>query len=353
MTRSLLFITLLFLVNLSAISQQSNQVYVCPPCDSHCDTLKFDKAGVCSHCNMVLLAQGTLENYKAPMKKRIAFYLQPGVEVLDFAGPMEVFAYAGYEVFTVSKSKDPIVSQGILKIIPDYDIKDAPQADILAFFGGNSQAASKDPDVINWIKSQQNIEYHFSVCTGAFVLAEAGILDGKTATTFHNALDNLEQDYPKIQVLKDARFVDNGKVITTAGISAGIDGALHLVAKLDGLNAARRAAYYMEYDKWVPGEGIILSDDNPYKNIVDIEKLVEYTGTYKLPDGKNVVLKINEIEKSLYALVDGNKYPLYYINKDLFEDVSENIITFKRSTNIDIVSFKSSGNTDKIYNRVD
>lgn len=347
------FTYLIILIAISFSWAQNNTKFVCPPCNNECDDLKFDKTGTCNHCGMTLILEQNLKNHKTESKMIIAFYLQDGVEVLDFAGPMEVFAYAGYEVFTVSKSKDPIVSQGILKIIPDYDINDAPKADILAFFGGNSQAASKDPDVINWLKSQQNIEYHFSVCTGAFVLAEAGILDGKTATTFHNALDNFEQDYPKIKVLKDARFVDNGKVITTAGISAGIDGALHLVAKLDGLNAARRAAYYMEYDKWVPGEGITLSDDNPYKNIVDIEKLVEYTGTYKLPDGKNVVLKINEREKSLYALVDGNKYPLYYINKDLFEDVSENIITFKRSKNIDIVSFKSSGNTDKIYNRVD
>ncbi|MEL6143530.1 MAG: hypothetical protein AAFU67_18160, partial [Bacteroidota bacterium] len=95
--------------------------------------------------------------------------------------------------------------------------------------------------------------------------AEARILADKTATTFHSALDRLEENYPDTKVLRNARFVDNGKVITTAGISAGIDGALHLVAKLQGLEAARRVAEYMEYDKWVPGEGVILSDDNPYQ----------------------------------------------------------------------------------------
>ncbi len=353
MTKVIVSLLLMLLVNYSAISQQSNQVYVCPPCNNHCDDLKSDKAGVCSHCNMTLILEEDLKNYKTPMKKRIAFYLQSGVEILDFAGPMEVFAYAGYEVFTVSKTKEPITSQGILKIIPDYDINDAPEAGILAFFGGNSSAASKNTAVINWVKSQQNIEYHFSVCTGAFVLAEAGILDGKTATTFHNALDNLEQNYPKIKVLKDARYVDNGKVITTAGISAGIDGALHLVAKLNGLNAARRVAYYMEYDKWTPGEGIILSEYNPYTHIVNTKTLIEYTGNYEMSNGQKVVLKINEKEKSLYALVNGIKYPLYYTNKDSFEDVSQNIITFDRSSNNEIVSFKSSGDKDKIYSRVD
>jgi putative intracellular protease/amidase len=92
---------------------------------------------------MVLVKQ-TLEQRKKSMnakRLKICFYLQDGVEVLDFAGPMEVFSYAGFEVFTVSKTKDPIISQGILKIIPDYGINNAPPADILAFFGGNSNKA--------------------------------------------------------------------------------------------------------------------------------------------------------------------------------------------------------------------
>ncbi len=200
---------------------------------------------------------------KEPTKKSIAFYLQNGVEILDFAGPMEVFAYAGHEIFTVSLDKKLIKSQGILKIEADYTIDNAPKADIVAFFGGNSSAASKNKKVINWVK-MQSPEYYFSVCTGAFVLAEAGILDGKTATTFHNAAQLLEEKYSKINVLKDVRYVDNGNIITTAGVSAGIDGALHLVAKLQGLDKAKQTARYMEYDKWIPGEGVILSEDSPY-----------------------------------------------------------------------------------------
>jgi len=202
------------------------------------------------------------------MSKKIAFYLQDGVEVLDFAGPMEVFSYAGYQVFTVSKTKEPIKAQGVLKIIPDYSIEDTPEADILAFFGGNSSAAWGDKQVVQWIKNQDNIQYYFSVCTGAFMLAESGILEGKTATTFHESLDELEERFPQIDVRKGVRFVDNGKVITTAGISAGIDGALHLVVKLQGLSTAKRTAHYMEYDNWKIGDGLILSNDNPYSSQV-------------------------------------------------------------------------------------
>lgn len=152
-----------------------------------------------------------------------------GVEVLDFAGPLEVLTYAGFKVFTVSKTKDPIISQGVLKILPDYGLENAPPTDIIAVFGGNGLNTSQDTAVTNWIKNQQQAQIHFSVCTGALILAEAGILDGTTATTFHNTLDHLEETYPKVKVLRNVRYVDNGNVISTAGISAGIDGALHLV----------------------------------------------------------------------------------------------------------------------------
>jgi len=246
-------------------AQQDKPVYVCPPCDSECDTKTFEKHGICNVCNMELTTKAALEKIKNA-KKKIAFYLQPGVEAIDFAGPMEVFDYAGYEVFIVSKTKDPILSQGILKVTPDYSIQDAPKSDILAFFGGNADNAYRDKKVIEWVKAQTDVEFYFSVCTGAFVLAEAGILEGKTATTFHGALNGFETRYPNVTVKRSVRFVDNGTVITTAGVSAGIDGALHLVAKIEGLAKAKEVAFYMEYDKWKPGEGLLLTKDNPYKN---------------------------------------------------------------------------------------
>ena len=329
-----------------------NSVYVCPPCNSDCDSLAFDKAGVCPHCNMELITQQELEKTSTLKRKKIAFYLQSGVEVLDFAGPMEVFAYAGYEVFTVSKTKDPIISQGILKIIPDYSIADAPPADILAFFGGNGGPTSKDKEVTNWVKSQKGIEYYFSVCTGAFILAEAGILKGKTATTFHNALDELEYNFPDTKVLKDVRFVDNGQVITTAGISAGIDGALHLVAKLQGFNQARETAYHMEYDKWTPGEGLILADDNPYLNLATAAQLKDFVGVYEFHNGEEVEIKINKREQSLFAKLGKRSYPLFYVEGDNFLNLGDDKVTFIRDNNNIITGYKTSKYKDNVYKKL-
>src|SRR6185312_15808384 len=180
------------------------------------------------------------------------------VEVLDFAGPMEVFSAAGFDVKTVSKTKGPITSQGILKIIPDYTIDDAPYADIIVFFGGNSGNAANSPAVIKWLKNVSPPQYYMSVCTGAFVLGKAGLLDHLTVTTFHDSIDRLQAAVPLAKVLANVRFVDNGRIITTAGVSAGIDGALHVVEKLLGSKAAQEVVKYMEYDKWVPGQGLVI-----------------------------------------------------------------------------------------------
>lgn len=254
-----LFLFLMLIAGVPLTAQQS-KAWHCTPCNNSCDSLTFTTAGKCPHCGMRLIQQ-TPEEHRQSMKAKkttIAFYLQNGVEVLDFAGPMEVFSYAQFKVFTVSKTKDPIVSQGILKIIPDYSIDDAPKADIIAFFGGNAGNAANDPTVIEWLKRQPTPDYYFSVCTGAFILGKAGILDNLTVTTFHESIANLQKAVPSAKVLPNTRFVDNGKVITTAGISAGIDGALHLVAKIRGEETARNVAIYMEYDKWIPGQGLVM-----------------------------------------------------------------------------------------------
>jgi transcriptional regulator GlxA family with amidase domain/DNA-directed RNA polymerase subunit RPC12/RpoP len=239
---------------------QAKTAYYCPPCGRDCDQTAFSAAGNCPHCGMELVLENSAKHQqKSESKKfKVLFYLQDGVEVLDFAGPMEVFSYAGFDVSVVSKTKSPIVSQGILKIIPEYSIKDAPPADVLAFFGGNSGNASNDPAVMKWVKSAPLPKYYFSVCTGAFILGKAGILDHQTVTTFHESIESLKQAVPKAKVLANVRFVDNGTVITTAGISAGIDGALHLVEKIRGKEVAVQTARYMEYDKWVPDQGLVI-----------------------------------------------------------------------------------------------
>jgi transcriptional regulator GlxA family with amidase domain len=236
-------------------------VYVCPSCGSTCDQVQFDKPGICPMCKMALV-KISLSDFKKQLAAKpitVCLYLQDGVEVLDFAGPMEVFSAAGFNYFTVSKTDKPIHSQGVLFVTPDYTIDDAPPFDILVVFGGNTKPTTDDPAVISWVQSKiGKTQYFMSVCTGAFILGKAGILDNLTATTFHLAIDDLAKACPKTKVLANTRFVDNGTVITTAGISAGIDGALHLVEKLRGRPYAQGVAATMEYDKWVPDNGLIV-----------------------------------------------------------------------------------------------
>jgi len=335
MVRLFFWILMGTMIQTSLLGQSTGDstIYVCPPCGSACDAATFSQPGTCPHCNMTLVEMNQI--------KKIAFYLQDGVEVLDFAGPMEVFSYAGYEVFTVSKTKDPIKSQGVLKVIPDYSIDDAPKADILAFFGGNASRAYQDSAVIDWIKDQTEVKYHFSVCTGAFMLAEAGILDGMKATTFHNSLNSLEQNYPQVEVLREVRFVDNGKVITTAGISAGIDGALHLVAKFQGLNAARRTAFYMEYDNWVPGDGLVLSGDSPYQVAFSGPELAGFVGTYSHKGDGIFELTLNPTDQTLYAKIRGVNYPIFHEYEDVFSDVEGGeLIYFQRGEDGKITGYK-------------
>lgn len=248
---------LLFFIPCFAFAQVYATRYVCPPCNHPCDTTTYEQHGVCAHCGMKLVEK----NQQALDKKiTVCFYLYDGVEILDFAGPMEVFSYAGFKIITVAKTKAPLLSQGILKIIPDYSIKDAPQTDIFAVFGGSDDVATNDPEVISWIKSRGGAtKNYFSVCTGAFILGKAGLLDQLTVTTFYNSITNLPKAVPKAKVLQNVRYIDNGRVITTAGISAGIDGALHLVSKLKGQEVAEAVAKQIEYDKYVPEQGMDLS----------------------------------------------------------------------------------------------
>lgn len=190
-------------------------------------------------------------------KISVALFLYDNVEILDFAGPMEVFMQAGFNVYTVGPSKT-IMAMNKLKITVDHVIGDKiPQADVIALPGGDGALDYiKNERVMSWVKkSVQSSTYNFSVCTGSYLLAQTGVLDGKKSTTFHSLIDDMGNQYPKVTVLRDVRYVDNGKEVTTAGISAGIDGALHLVARIRGEKAAKDVAFNMEYDKWTPGEG--------------------------------------------------------------------------------------------------
>ncbi|WP_229365798.1 DJ-1/PfpI family protein [Fibrisoma montanum] len=240
--------------------------YYCEPCGSACDLERHDKPGRCQHCGMplikrsVALIDSLARNQKQVRKRNVAIFIHDGVEILDFAGPSEVFAATeGFTVYTVSLSKEPIISQGFVKIIPTYDLTDCPRPDIVVLPGGKTGPFLNNKPLIDWIKRcSEQAEVMLSVCTGAGLLAKAGLLDGKQATTFHSYIEPLQRATPKARILRDTRFVDNGQIITTAGVSAGIDGALHVVAKLKGLAAATQTARYMEYDKWKPDEGLVV-----------------------------------------------------------------------------------------------
>ena len=269
MRKLYLVILIILSVTYNSLSQPLKQkdsiVYVCPPCGDMCDKTQYNKPGACPVCGMALvkMSLGDFQKQTGFKKMTVCLYLQDGVEVLDFAGPMEVFIAAGFNVFTVSKTYKPIRSQTVLFITPDYTIQDAPTADVLAVFGGDTGPATIDSSVISWIQAQKAIsKYYFSVCTGAFILGKAGLLENLTATTYHAAIDQLSKEYPKTKVVSNTRFVDNGNVITTAGVSAGIDGALHLVEKLRGRAYAQGVAATIEYDKWVPDNGLIVKTIN-------------------------------------------------------------------------------------------
>lgn len=189
----------------------------------------------------------------APLPKKVAILIFDRVQIIDYSGPYEVFADAGYDVFTVAATKRPVTTaagDGI-KLTPKYTFADAPQADIVVIPGGGYEAPSNSAAVA-WIKRQHVHDQHtMSVCNGALTLANTGLLDGLRATTTAGNMLRMRQTYPQIQVVNDERVIDDGKIVTTAGLSAGIDGALHLVAVMDGEDAARSVALVIEYD-WQP-----------------------------------------------------------------------------------------------------
>ena len=189
----------------------------------------------------------------APVPKKVAILIFDGVQIIDYSGPYEVFADAGYDVYTVAATKHPVTTaagDGI-KLTPKYIFSDAPQADIVVIPGGGYEAPSNSA-AVEWIKRQHVHDQHtMSVCNGAFTLANTGLLNGLRATTTAGNLLRMRQTYPQIKVVNDERVIDDGKIITTAGLSAGIDGALHVVAVMDGEDAAQSVALGIEYN-WQP-----------------------------------------------------------------------------------------------------
>jgi transcriptional regulator GlxA family with amidase domain len=197
--------------------------------------------------------------------RKIGIYLFPEVEVLDFSGPYEVFNTAArlclrsspeiapiFEIVLVGAQTKPIRARGGMQIIPDVHFSEVRQLDILIIPGGVVEAESKNDDLLDWIRSiHSESEITASVCTGSFLLAHAGLLDGLEATTHWEDLDDLARMFPGVDVVETVRWVKTGKIMTSAGISAGIDMSLQIVARLEGSELAALTARQMDYD-WMP-----------------------------------------------------------------------------------------------------
>lgn len=184
----------------------------------------------------------------------IGIYIYDGAEVLDFSGPFEVFSTAkrletsDWDVFLVAETKNTVAARGGFSVLPDYSIHDHPDIDLLVVVGGvHNEEMTKLP-VLNWIKSvDQGASRVVSVCTGAFLLASAGLLNGLTVTTHWEDLPDLSRRFPDLMVIDDQRWVTSGKYTTSGGISAGIDMSLYLVSQLHSRDLAELVARQMEY----------------------------------------------------------------------------------------------------------
>jgi transcriptional regulator GlxA family with amidase domain len=188
------------------------------------------------------------------MKRSVAIVIFEAVEELDFVGPWEIFTYVrqlapeSCDVFTVSEYGGEVRCAKGLRVLADHSFETAPRADVILVPGGQGTRTEVDnPRMIEYIRRSAEVaELSTSVCTGSFMLERAGLLDGKRATTHWRSLDRFRA-LGSVDVVEGERFVDEGTIATSAGISAGIDMALHIVGRLWGPGMARRVQKGVEY----------------------------------------------------------------------------------------------------------
>lgn len=184
-------------------------------------------------------------------KMNVGILLFNEVEVLDFAGPFEVFSISDFNTFTIAENNKTVNARNGLKLVPDYDFNNHPDIDILIIPGGYGaeEIEIKNKSLLNWIVDQhKKVNITASICTGAFLLAESGVLKNHTVTTHWMDIERLQREYPKLDVIKDTKYVDQGSVLTAAGISSGIELSLYIVSKVVGKEAANKTAKRMEYN---------------------------------------------------------------------------------------------------------
>lgn len=189
----------------------------------------------------------------------IGIYIYDNAEVLDFSGPFEVFSTANrlsgnhWNVILISETGSLVTARGNFLIQPHFSISKHPEIDVLVVAGGVHTEEVKKENVINWVsKISESAKFVTSVCTGCFLLAEAGLLNGLSATTHWEDIPDLKSPHPLLNVLKNQRWVHNGKYVTSGGISAGIDMSLFLVSEFASVDLAQKTAKQMEY-RWELG----------------------------------------------------------------------------------------------------
>ena len=192
----------------------------------------------------------------------IGIYIYNEAEVLDFSGPYEVFTTASrvyarqesssqklFEVFLISEDGGMVVARADFKVQSHYSVQAHPKLDVLMVPGGVHILEMEKPQVLAWIAELFLFtKITASVCTGAFLLAKAGLLAGQRCTTHWEDIPDLRRLFPELDILEDVPWVDNGQIVTAAGISAGIEMSLHLVARLSGKELALKTARQMQYD---------------------------------------------------------------------------------------------------------
>jgi len=196
-----------------------------------------------------------------PRKRTVAILIFDDVELLDFAGPFEVFSSVRnltgdherlMDVFAVAESLTPVRCRNGLVVQPERSIDECPPVDVLVIPGGAGvRPALERSNLVEWVRTRaQEVELTVSVCTGSFLLAQAGLLSGRPATTHWERINEMRERFPDVEIVEDERWVDTGEIITAAGVSAGIDVALHVVRRLYGADVARATALGIEYDYW-------------------------------------------------------------------------------------------------------
>ena len=190
---------------------------------------------------------------------QVGIFLFNEVELLDFAGPYEVFSvtselnhYELFNVFTLSENGEAVKTVNGLTVVPNYSFTKHPTVDILIIPGGvGTKTELSKPDTLAWVQANcQSAGITMSVCSGARILAALGLLNHREATTHHEVMEHVKELAPAVILNTEKRFVDNGTIMTSGGISAGIDLSLYIVEKLYGQEIANKTIRYMEYGNW-------------------------------------------------------------------------------------------------------